>query len=106
MALGARYLAMIWDSAWEQGGGDTQHDLGECNRDTLKEFYENTKFVESHTIDEIGAVLGAEGNFSGDMPAMGPAIGAKKTAVIKVAKKPAAKRPSRKSRKPRSPTDT
>jgi hypothetical protein len=111
MALGARYLAMIWDSAWEQGGGDTnrQSELGLRNRDNLKSFYEDPKFVQSYTIDEIGPILGAEGDFSGHVPAMRPATPTKKSPGKKPAKKPAkklAKKAAKKPRKPRKPANT
>jgi hypothetical protein len=98
MALGARYLAMIWDSAWEQGGGDNNGnaELRERDREKLKAFYEDTNFMQSFTIDEIGPVLAAEGSFTGAVAAMRAATPAKKSP----AKKPikiAAKKP----RKPR-----
>lgn len=51
MALGARALAMIWDSAWVAGGGDTDH--GRLDRDDLRALYENPNFLRSVTVNDI-----------------------------------------------------
>lgn len=67
MALGVRYLAMIWDAAWASGNGQTNKasDLVERNKDAMKAMYEDTGFVPSLTIDQIGPALNAVGNFAG-----------------------------------------
>jgi hypothetical protein len=58
MVLGCRYLAMLWDSAWKEGGGDdTVKDLGEIQQDALEALYQDRKFLPSHTLDTIGPIL-------------------------------------------------
>lgn len=58
MALGARYLACLWDSAWKAGKGSAAHHvIGPVEKSTLKQLYENSKFIESLTLDRIGGVL-------------------------------------------------
>ena len=51
MALGVRTLAMIWDAAWEAGGGDTNH--GRIEPGILRGHYENPNFLRSVTVNEI-----------------------------------------------------
>ncbi|MCG6859030.1 MAG: hypothetical protein LJE67_13300 [Salaquimonas sp.] len=48
MALGARTLAMIWDSAWKAGGGSG--NPGSIDRDILRGFYEDPNFIRSVTV--------------------------------------------------------
>jgi len=55
MALGARTLAMIWDSAWAVGQGNTDH--GHIEPDALRSHYEDANFVRSVTVDEIEAEI-------------------------------------------------
>ncbi len=59
MALGARYLAMLWESAWVQGGGDaiSPSKLGELDSDAVRDRYIKLTFVPSLTLDKIGAEL-------------------------------------------------
>jgi hypothetical protein len=69
MALGCRCLAMLWDSAWEEGGGDaTIKELGAIEPPALAKLYQDRRFLPSHTLDTIGPLLG-DG-------AAGPAAGA------------------------------
>jgi len=51
MAMGARTLAMIWDSAWAEGGGTT--NAGAMDPDALRVHYEDNLFMRSLTVDEI-----------------------------------------------------
>jgi hypothetical protein len=51
MALGARTLAMIWDAAWQAGGGSTNH--GSIPPDALRSCYEDSNFLRSVTVDDI-----------------------------------------------------
>lgn len=51
MAMGAKTLAMLWDSAWIAGGGT--NDPGRIDQATLKGFYEDPNFIRSVTIDDV-----------------------------------------------------
>ena len=51
MALGVRTLAMLWDAAWNAGGG--HNNPGAIDKDKLKELYENQDFLRSVTIKDI-----------------------------------------------------
>ncbi len=92
MALGARYLAMMWDAAWVAGAG---HDAGHGAIDpaAFKRLYEDVSFIKSYTIDDIGAQLGAEGNFVG---AAAPTAKTKTAQAVKTSATTSAKRPARK----------
>lgn len=59
MADGGRTLAAIWQGAWDAGGGDAiaNTKLGPADTGALSELYEDTKFVESLVLDDIGPVL-------------------------------------------------
>jgi hypothetical protein len=59
MALGIRYLAMIWESAWEQGGGARIADsaLVKVDPDNIRELYLNTDFMRSFSLSQIGPAL-------------------------------------------------
>ncbi len=59
MADGIRTLGMIWESAWLAAGaeGKFTQKLGPVHRTTLRVLYENTTFVESFTLGEIGPHL-------------------------------------------------
>lgn len=59
MADGAKILALIWDSAWAAGQGDSipQKQLRPIDRDELRELYEDVNFVPSLVLDDIAAVL-------------------------------------------------
>ena len=57
MALGARTLAMIWDAAWEAGGGE--RNAGARDPNALRELYEDSAFMRSVTLDEIEAEISA-----------------------------------------------
>ena len=57
IADGSLCLAMLWDAAWEAGGGDTTIDAGDLatiDEDVLSKLYQNPDFLPSHTIDTIG----------------------------------------------------
>jgi hypothetical protein len=59
MALGARYLAMLWESAWVEGGGNeiSPSKLVELDSDEVRDRYIKQTFVPSLTLDKIGAEL-------------------------------------------------
>ena len=62
LADGAVTLAMIWQSAWTQGKGDTRipaKSLTPVNKADLQTLYEDTQhpFVPSLDLDAIAAVL-------------------------------------------------
>jgi hypothetical protein len=59
MALGARALACFWESAWKEGrGAAAGHTVAEVDQDALRERYEDRKFLESITLDQIDSELG------------------------------------------------
>ena len=58
IAGGITYLALLWQSAWEQGDGDHKIiDLSEVDRPALAALYEDTTFLPSLDLDEIGPLL-------------------------------------------------
>ncbi len=60
LADGARTLAMLWDSAWTQGQGDTRFtaaQLTAVDRSALQNLYESPGFVPSLDLDTIGPNL-------------------------------------------------
>jgi hypothetical protein len=59
MADGARVLAKIWEGAWKEGQGSqiSAAKLKPIPPNTLIGYCEDTKFVESLNLDEIGPVL-------------------------------------------------
>jgi hypothetical protein len=61
MADGCIRLAQLWDSAWQEGGGDTTiHALDAIDEKTLGELYQNPDFLPSFTLNTIGPVLQAQ----------------------------------------------
>jgi hypothetical protein len=61
---GCRCLALLWDSAWNQGhalreaeGKGKITDLGEVDRDRLTQLYESREFLPSLFLDEIDSIL-------------------------------------------------
>lgn len=88
MALGARYLAMLWDAAWVSGNGETNKasDMVARDKDAMKTFYEDTSFVPSLTIDQIGPALNAVGSHTAK-----PKAKTKKTKTKTTAKNTATK---------------
>jgi len=56
---GARYLALLWDSAWAAGGGEmiADGDLVELEAKAVRARYVRKNFVPSLTLDEIGKTL-------------------------------------------------
>jgi hypothetical protein len=60
LADGAVTLAMLWESAWTQGKGDTRipaKSLAPVAEASLQALYVDTQFVPSLDLDAIGAVL-------------------------------------------------
>jgi hypothetical protein len=59
VTLGIRTLAMVWESAWTAGrqGPIAADALAAIPSDRLKELYQDTKFLESFTLDDIGPSL-------------------------------------------------
>lgn len=52
---GCLTMAIIWQSAWEEGGGDLidQSELVAIHRDRLIELYEDKSFVPSFALDKL-----------------------------------------------------
>jgi hypothetical protein len=58
MADGCICLAQLWDSAWQEGGGDNHIKSFEMiDEERLEQIYQNPEFLPSHTIDTIGPLL-------------------------------------------------
>lgn len=58
MADGCFCLAQLWDSAWQEGGGDTRiTSFDAIDQATLEGLYRNPAFLKSYTLDAIGPVL-------------------------------------------------
>jgi hypothetical protein len=59
MEDGCRTLAMIWDSAWEEGGGPHLPNslIKEFSQAELQEIYEDQKFLPSVVLDRIDQYL-------------------------------------------------
>jgi len=51
MALGARTLAMVWDSAWAAGGG--AGNPGSRDKDDIRKLYQNPNFVRSVSLSKV-----------------------------------------------------
>jgi hypothetical protein len=80
MADGCLCLAQLWDSAWEEGGGDlTIHNFNLIEETRLERLYQNPGFLPSHTIDTIGPVLRGKPSPSTRTPARA-AVAAKRKA--------------------------
>jgi hypothetical protein len=63
LAEGARYLALLWDSAWSVAGGShiASADLVERDKSDIRKRYIKTNFVPSVTLDEISNHLVVDG---------------------------------------------
>jgi hypothetical protein len=62
MADGCVCLAQLWDSAWQEGnGGTTIRSTTAIPQERLEALYQDPNFLPSHTLDTIGALLGAKG---------------------------------------------
>jgi hypothetical protein len=58
MADGAICLAQLWDSAWQEGGGDEHiRDLDEISEQALETLYQDPNFLPSRTLNTIGPLL-------------------------------------------------
>ena len=59
MALGARYLAALWEAAWLEGGGAgiPASKLKTLDRTKVRNRYIDKEFVRSVTLEEIGGLL-------------------------------------------------
>lgn len=58
MADGCICLAQLWDSAWQEGGGDkTIHALDAIDEKTLEKLYQDPDFLPSCTLNTVGPVL-------------------------------------------------
>jgi len=56
--VAAQHLACLWDSAWDAGGGNAGGlALDPIDRDELRAKYEDTGFVPSLTLAQIGKAL-------------------------------------------------
>lgn len=66
MSDGCLCLAQLWDSAWKDGGGDTNiTQFDAIDEATLEGLYRNPEFLRSFTLDTIGPAL-AGGGGKGD----------------------------------------
>jgi hypothetical protein len=91
MADGARTLAVLWDSAWKEGGGTAaMAGKGKISQRSLKSLYTQPKFLESFTLAQIHTVLrgsaasgSAGGNSSATRPKAGSGRGARTTRVAR-----------------------
>ena len=69
MGDGCICLAQLWDSAWEEAGGDrTIHGFNPIDETRLERLYQNPGFLASHTLDTIGSVLGANSSVAARGP--------------------------------------
>lgn len=58
MSDGCSCLAQLWDSAWQEGGGDTNiAQFDAIDEATLEGLYRNPDFLHSYTLDTIGTIL-------------------------------------------------
>jgi len=58
MADGCICLAQLWDSAWQEGDGDSNiRALGAVSEPALERLYQNADFLPSHTLNTIGPLL-------------------------------------------------
>ena len=61
MADGCVCLAQLWDSAWQEGDGDTSiRSATAIPQERLEALYQDPNFLPSHTLDTIGPLLGAK----------------------------------------------
>jgi hypothetical protein len=61
MADGCVCLAQLWDSAWQEGNGDTTiQSTTAISQERLEELYQDPSFLPSHTLDTIGPLLSAK----------------------------------------------
>jgi hypothetical protein len=56
VATGSRYLAMLWDSAWKEGGGKSAKAV-KYTQKKLEGIYQPRTFLRSLTLKGVGAVL-------------------------------------------------
>jgi hypothetical protein len=62
MADGCVCLAQLWDSAWQEGGGDTSiRSAAAIPQERLEALYQDPNFLPSHTLDTIGQLLSTKG---------------------------------------------
>lgn len=90
MAGGCRLLALLWESAWAEGGGEQKlkgKKLEEVSREGLINCYKPRTFLQSFLLTEIGSHLKGLDGDGGATPAP-----AKKTATKKATKKGGAKK--------------
>jgi hypothetical protein len=58
MSDGCSCLAQLWDSAWQEGDGDTNiAQFDAIDEATLEGLYRNPDFLHSYTLDTIGTIL-------------------------------------------------
>jgi hypothetical protein len=66
MADGCFCLAQLWDSAWEEGGGDTSITRFDAmDEATLESLYRNADFLHSYTLDTISPALQGDDHQTG-----------------------------------------
>jgi len=80
MADGCICLPQLWESAWQEGGGDrTIRDFDPIDETRLERLYQNPSFLPSHTLDTIGSVLGANSLFTARTPMRAALVAKRKT---------------------------
>ena len=58
MSFGCRHLALLWESAWAEGKGDsTIGGISASDQSVLAGIYNKHNFVQSFLLTEIGAHL-------------------------------------------------
>jgi hypothetical protein len=96
MGDGCICLAQLWDSAWEEAGGDrTIHGFNPIDETRLERLYQNPGFLASHTLDTIGSVLGANSSFAARGPMRAALVAKPKTKrTRRIAASPCHRKPS------------
>jgi hypothetical protein len=100
MADGCLCLATLWDSAWQEGGGDAMKPVAAAiSQARLEQLYQNPDFLPSHTLDTIGPLLsGATAPVTGTARGRGTTTaGARRATPKKAAKKKKAAKAKKKS---------
>lgn len=59
LARGSLCLAILWESAWKEGGGDQipAAELGPVDLDTLAAVYLDKTFLPSRSLGKIGSLI-------------------------------------------------
>lgn len=102
MADGARTLAMLWDSAWKEGGGTASTaNKGKISQTALKNLYIRPKFLESFPLAQIQPSLAGKA-----APPMSATGKSKRRSNGSRQSRPAKTNPKNRKRSPRKRTST